>query len=356
MKKRNPSISPFSFFIFHLSFVICLLSFFTFLSSCKKSTEPISINAGPDTTSHNFIWTADTIYAEDTYQIYLYDIWGTDENNVWAVGHSDLTRYRIWHYDGTSWKNVYVPAIYHVPTYREIFGFSENDFWVVGHGVKTNIDTAVGYILHYDGEWHRMDNYDLPICASVWGTSSDNMYFGCYGIIARYNGKKFIKYETGRDIQFRAIWGFNDSTVYIIGTETEKNGKYFAGFYEFQNNHIVLLDSSRHFEKGFGMDLWGYDMDNFYSAIDGVYKYNNGQWDNVFHSSTIYSIYGNAPNNVFAGGYRTGLFHFNGNVWKKIENTPYSLGIWSIWCNDDYVFVIQDYDYYRIILKGKMIH
>jgi len=337
-----------------ISFFFFLLSFFMLLSSCQRGTEPLVNNLGPDTTSHNFIWTADTIFAEDTYQIYLYDIWGTDENNVWAVGHSDLTRYRIWHYDGTSWKNVYVPSIYHVPSYREIFGFSENDFWIVGYGVKSNDDPAVGYILHYDGEWHRMDNYDLPICSSVWGTSSDNMYFGCHeGIIVRYNGKNFIKYKTGRDIQFRAIWGFNDSTVYIIGTETETNGKYFAGFYKFQNNKIVLLDSSRHFEKGFGMDLWGYDMDNFYSTIDGVYKYNNDTWIREFKSTTIYTIYGNAPNNVFAGGFRSTFYHYNGDSWKKINFGDGLIEtIWGIWCNKKYVFVLQDLGFYARILKG----
>ncbi len=345
--------------ILSFSLAVILLTLLM-LQTCKKITAPLTTQTGLDTTSNHFTWTADTIYAEDAYQIYLYDIWGTDENNVWAVGHSEKTKYRIWHYDGTSWKNVYVPPVYHVPTYREIFGFSENDFWVVGYGVKTNSDSAVGYILHYDGEWHRMDNYDLPICLSVWGTSSENIYFGCFnGLIVKYNGIEFIKYETDKDIQFRCVWGMPDSNIFALGNKIVELGpnrfNSIGVLYTFKNNKFVLVDSADHYNKGFGMDLWGYDMDNFYSAIDGVYKYNNGQWDNVFHSSTIYTIYGKAPNNVFAGGYMTGLYHYNGNTWKKIENAPYSLGIWSIWCKDDYVFVIQDFGFYRIILKGKMI-
>ncbi|APF19901.1 hypothetical protein Calab_0351 [Caldithrix abyssi DSM 13497] len=336
------------------SFFLSLLSFVLILSSCQKATEPISDNFRSDTTSHNFTWTADTIFAEDAYQIYLYDIWGRDENNVWAVGHSDRLKYRIWHYDGKKWSNVYVPAFYHVPTYREIFGFSENDFWVVGYGVKTNLDTAVGYILHYDGEWRRMDNYDLPICFAVWGTSSDNMYFGCYnGVIAKYDGEKFIKYKTGRDIQFRSIWGFNDTTIFVMGTEIEKNNKYFAVLYKYTYNRFTFLDSSRHFDKGFGMDLWGYDMDNFYSAKDGVYKYNNGRWIREFKSTTIYTIFGNAPNNVFAGGFLSTFYHYNGDNWEKINFGDDLIDtIRGIWSNDDHVFVIQHLGYYSRILHG----
>ena len=340
-------------------FVIFLFSsFIFFLSSCKRSTEPISIEQGPDTTSNKFIWTADTIYAEDTYQIYLYDIWGTDENNVWAVGHSDLTRYRIWHYDGKSWKNVYVPAFYHVPTYREIFGFGKNDFWVVGYGIKTNLDTAVGYILHYDGEWHRMDNYDLPICLSVWGTSSEDIYFGCFnGLIVKYNGEEFIRYNTDKDIQFRCIWGFPDSNIFALGNKIVEIGpnryKSIGVFYQLKNNKFVLVDSAENYDKGFGMDLWGYDMDNFYSAIDGVYRYNNGHWDNVFHSTTIYSIYGNATNNIFAGGYQSTFYHYNGNNWKKINFGDDLIDtIRGIWCNDNHVFVIQHLGYYSRIIHG----
>ncbi len=325
------------------------------LISCSEN--PASAQNGPDTTSHRFTWTSDTLYEEEAFQIYLYDIWGTDENNVWAVGHSSLTRYRIWHYDGNSWKNVYVPPIDHVPTYKAIFGFAQDDFWIVGYGVKSDVPGAPGYFLHYNGTWNRMDNRDFPICLSVWGTSSNNMFFGCdSGMIIKYDGEEFTKYKTGKSIQFRGLWGFSDTTVYAIGTETEENGRYFAGFYQLVGEKIVLLDSSRTFDKGFGMDLWGYDMNNFYSAMDGVYKYADGIWSNQFYTSTIYSIHGNAQNNIFAGGYQTGLYHYNGSTWKKIKNAPYSLNIWGLWCNDDYVFAIQDYDYYRVILKGKMTH
>jgi len=96
-------------------------------------------------------------------------------------------------------------------------------------------------------------------------------------------------------------------------------------------------------------------MNNFYSASDGVYKYNNGEWIQEFSSTTIYAIYGNAPNNVFAGGYQSTFYHYNGDNWKKINFGDGLIEtIWGIWCNEKYVFVLQDLGYYARILKGNL--
>jgi len=210
--------------------IIIVILEIIYISSCQRSTEPLINNPGPDTTSHNFTWTADTIYAEDAYQIYLYDIWGTDENNVWAVGHSEKLRYRIWHYDGKTWSNVYVPAFYHVPTYREIFGFGENDFWIVGYGVKTNIDSAVGYILHYDGEWRRMDNYDQNQMAGIEeAEKKGNKPDFIAHIIAKYDGKTVYEVSTGGFVSKNPLFKFEFKGAKkgekFDLTATDNNGK-----------------------------------------------------------------------------------------------------------------------------------
>ena len=134
--------------------------------------------------SHDFEWSIDTLAPQDADQISMFDIWGTDENNVWAVGHSNRRKYQIWHWDGQDWSNVEPNISGDRPSYYEIFGFAENDFWIVG-GV--NIDT--GYVLHYNGNWGRMDGYELSFCLSIWGASSQNLFIGCNkGLIFKYDG------------------------------------------------------------------------------------------------------------------------------------------------------------------------
>jgi hypothetical protein len=312
----------------------------------------------PDTTSHNFIWTADTIWAEDALQIYLYDIWGTDENNVYAVGHSDWNKYRIWHYDGQIWNNINVQPIDHVPTYSEIFGFDKNDFWIVGYGVTDQSDTSVGYILHYDGSWHRMDNRDLPSCWTLWGSSPDNMYFGCKnGIFVNYNGKIFKKYTTNIDTYPKAIWGLSDTTIYSINVSATGPIIYYLFKYSCIMDSFIVVDESDPTEPGFDkfdMDLWGYDNHLYSGGGDGLTRYVNGEWELQFWSTTIYSIFGNSSNNIFAGCFGGVIYHYNGSNWKRLDFGDNCTGtIWGIWCNENYVFIIQDIGSFGRIVKGK---
>ena len=206
-----------------------LISFALIPILALKCTDSI-IDDGPVTNTPKFEWVTDTLWARDAQQIYMYDIWGTDKNNVWVVGHSDRTKYQIWQWDGQEWKSINPQIVGYRPSYSEIFGFSEEDFWIVGSCAHLfpgdSLDTK-GYILHYDGAWKRIDNNNLPKCMSVWGTSSNNMYIGCYeGILLRYDGSNFYKYYSGVDAQIHSIWGIGDSIVYALGNKIIVNQNY----------------------------------------------------------------------------------------------------------------------------------
>jgi hypothetical protein len=120
----------------HKSEICNLHTFFIFASflfifhfSCERDKTPLSLSSESNSyPSHDFGWTADALAPPDALQVFMYDIWGTDENNVWCVGHSDLSAYQIWHWNGETWKNVKPNITGDRPSYYEIFGFSENDF------------------------------------------------------------------------------------------------------------------------------------------------------------------------------------------------------------------------------------
>jgi len=141
-----------------------------FLISCNEN--PTSAQKGPDTTSHKFTWTVDTLTAPDAWQILIDDIWGTDENNVWAVGHSDDYDYQIWHWDGETWKNI-SPVLQNIrPSYHQIHGFSEDDIWIVGRAIyQYDADPAKPhrrFVFHYDGtEWVELDTLLAPAARSI---------------------------------------------------------------------------------------------------------------------------------------------------------------------------------------------
>jgi len=102
--------------------------------------------------------------------------------------------------------------------------------------------------------------------------------------------------------------------------------------------------------------LWGYNNELYSGTGNGIYKYIDEQWHLELPWSTIYDIYGSGPNNIFAGSYDGRFFHFNGADWKQIDNFK-SNGqtIVTLWCNKDYVFLVQFLGNYQQIIQGKRI-
>lgn len=71
------------------------------LISCN-STEPGNGSDIQETT-HNIYWEADTLGDRFTY---VYDVWGTDENNIWVAGWFTIDDWgtNFMHYNGTEWE------------------------------------------------------------------------------------------------------------------------------------------------------------------------------------------------------------------------------------------------------------
>lgn len=74
----------------------------------------------------------------------LFGAWGPSANDVWAVGGDvNANTGVLWHFDGTAWANVALPAgVAAQAILYKVWGTAANDVWVVG---------ANGTTLHYDG-------------------------------------------------------------------------------------------------------------------------------------------------------------------------------------------------------------
>ncbi|MCO6473858.1 MAG: hypothetical protein J5I57_09025, partial [Melioribacteraceae bacterium] len=144
-----------------------------------KDTSEKVIGRTLGATSHNYVWEEYTIGESGA----LYDVWGTDENNVYAVGGVRIndTTYGVIHWDGTQWK----PELKVGGKYA-IYGFDRDDIWITGTS-----------IYHYNGSnWIRVSDQD-PILneyityTCLWGTSSENLYFGNQGgKIVHWDGRR----------------------------------------------------------------------------------------------------------------------------------------------------------------------
>lgn len=335
------------------SILYYFLFFFLLIQSCEKNSSPLE-SISSQYTSHNYRWEIDTLDATDAMQIYMFDIWGTDENNVWTVGHSDDNSYQIWHWNGVNWMNI-DPGIYgDSPSYSEIFGFSVNDFWVVGSGsYRVGIDPELHhreFILHFNGtQWTRYSELKAPACLSIWGLSSSDLYFGCdSGVVLYKNGVNWEKQSIGNDAQIISLWGFNATQIFAIGYSWSTRQYYF---FEKNQYRWTVSDSGN---LKFGYFLWGLDIDHFFSVGGrGLYEYKNGQWVNTFYANSINSINGTNLNNIFMGGFRNNIYHFNGENWHHFaEFDNANQGVDGIWWNSSNVFIIIGDMRCSYILRG----
>lgn len=302
----------------------------------------------------------------DAIQILLSDIWGTDSNNVWAVGHSDDIDYQIWHWDGLNWKWDYVERP-HFSGHRyspwQIFGFSEKDFIIVGSEVIHDRSSIIRYL---DGNWILYDEIDAPICRSIWAYNQNNVFVGCdSGIVLKYNGNNWVKGKTNTNAQILNLWGFNENSVFAQGIESDQSPFDSSFYYLFiyDNYSWTTIDSfiatAYAPPRTFGTILWGSDINNFYSGgYEGLYKYNGISWDLIINNVFIRSVFGTASNHVFAGGYNQVLYHYNGNAWHfynelKVPDT-WTKFFNGIWCDDNSVFIISREGFQSFIYRGTL--
>ncbi len=185
----------------------------------------------------------------------LSGVWGSGPSDVFVVGGTP-EQGEIYHYDGTVWQAMNVPA---VPLLACVFGFGPDDVYAVGEGggalyyngegwqrlttptildlwgvwgrgpddmwvVGGRVDHGLPVILHFDGVTFT------PIAApandrganalfKVWGIGSKVFAVGTRGLIIEYDGTQWAQVPTGAaaDDDFVALWGTSESNIVAVG-------------------------------------------------------------------------------------------------------------------------------------------
>jgi hypothetical protein len=267
-------------------------------------------------TSHDFTWTEYTLGSGE-----LYDVWGTDENNVYAVGgvETDSGRYSIIHWDGTEWRGI-APEV----GGSSIFGFSESDIWVAGGGVAYYDGFNWQWIDHYsqNSQSFPLDQvlYDNTPYRSIWGTSSANLYFaGREGKIVHWDGEKA-----------EVVYQVNNSSIDIFYNDLDGlNGNYIIGVgYDFTPPSIAI--------KYDGLSWQNLNNVDQTAGLLGVCVIN--QNESYFAGSGVHHLYKNTFSKVATFGYflnnldcdKTtgelvavgdfgGVMIYNGLIWKDFK-------------------------------------
>jgi hypothetical protein len=349
-----------------LQFAIFILQLLLFSCNCSKSTtDPPPPPAGPDTTSHNFIWQIDTI---GLYSSYLLDVAIVDENNIWAVGeiHTAETDtfdslgnwippYNAVRWDGQEWelkRILYQGGFWSI---RSIFAFSLNDIW---------FDAIV--------KWNGVNFIEMPIpgilighsISKMWGKSANDLYVvGTQGLIAHYTGSSWQKLESGTNIDIQDIWGAmnpQSGEYEILAASSLQNYGRDLELLGIEGTTVSKLDTSGlHVNQS---SLWFLPGQIYYITGNGVFtkqKLSEPDWLLDATHPLFYkdAIRGSDWNNVFIVGSFGLVSHYNGSTWRHYAGSelPSLNGLWNSVCvkNNCVVAVGELVGNQGIILRGR---
>ena len=186
----------------------------------------------------------------------LYDIWGSSENNMYAVGYDGT----VVHFDGSTWNVEFTDGS--SPTYlSSVWGNSDSNVYTCGAG---------GALLHFDTAWQVLSTHTYFNLWDVWGISDMVYMVGTNGTIIRTIGSTMTKMETGITNSLYSIWGSAQNNLYAVGW----GGKIL----HFNGSAWTEDDDMTDF--GF-LSVWGADENDIYAAGQTVLHYDGAAWSPV---------------------------------------------------------------------------
>jgi len=297
----------------------------------RKDSSNLVYATTYDTTSHNYTW-QEFIIGEMGSQ--LIDIWGTDENNVYACGSVAIndTVYGILKWNGIQW----LPEK-KVGGFSAIFGFSNSDIWAVG-----------GAVWHYNGtEWEEYTFRDPVITnnisySSIWGTSCSNLYFGNVGgKIIHWNGQSAAVFANLSTQRFSDVYGLSNDFILASTSALAPPGEVFLynglNWTRFNELNLNLLYNS----------VYAVTTKEFYSAGVELLVYRNGIWMESYQLEPVMEcIRGNKQTgDIAAVGHFATILHYNGSSWKefKFSTTEYS-PLTGVFITENKIFAVGSYN------------
>ena len=318
-------LSTLPLFNFSLTTVYCLLS--TLLLSCTSPTPPPPPPAGPDTTSHDFIWRIDTL--GDGNSSVLYDVAIINDTTVWAVGEIfvrdssgqiDPTPYNLAAWNGRMWKLRRVPAAtYGGPEFSSplhaIFAFSSDDVWtfsIAGSYSRWNgSNWATAFVSQRSGSVMKM-----------WGSSSADLYaVGTNGSLSRFNGSTWTLLASGTTLDLYDVWGGKNAAgvTEIIAVGASLFHSLDRIILRIDGSSVTTLSDStiRSSLRG----IWFESGKMYVLAGGGIYRKSALQeqiWSGPLQETQYYSyaVRGSSEKNVFVVGAYNDVLHYNGSTWR----------------------------------------
>jgi hypothetical protein len=142
---------------------------------------------------------------------YLFDVWGSTVNDVYAVGWAG----EILHYDGALW-NVVDPGSGDAAFLKAISGTSSDNVIAVG---RTN--DLHGLVCRFDGStWTKTQLNNIEELCGVWVENATSAFaVGTFGAIQHFDGSVWQSMSSPTSEPLFCVWGSSSSDIYAAGWE-----------------------------------------------------------------------------------------------------------------------------------------
>ncbi len=170
------------------AFVLCLFPIVLAglaAEGCKKDTTVAPPPKQEPKDPRTYTWTIDTLQHPESFQTMMMRIWGSDPKNVYVVGHNDVGKRKMYHYNGERWEVVPLTQNEGGPIERpnlsDIFGFGPSNIYAVGDRPIANPNPPpntifASLIIRFDGaQWRDIPTSGLFLQA-IAGNSSGLAY------------------------------------------------------------------------------------------------------------------------------------------------------------------------------------
>jgi hypothetical protein len=333
--------------------ILCLIVAF----ACKKDSppEPPSIQLG----KRDYTWTRDTLFYLGNAQTTMQSIYGTSGNNVYIVGHCEVSRGRMYHFDGTTWQPVNVSSIR--GGFNAIGGSGASNIFVVGaiSSVEpiTNrlIDSCL--VVQFAGAtWTKLQ---ATASGSLWCVSvvspSSVWTGGSEGIILRLNGSTWETYRLGSEFFISSITALSHNEAYCMGhvedyaLPIDSSGSFlfrFDGTQWLRIDSVMRTPGAPPARFGLGVYSWNGVM---YTIGPNIYQRQNGVWSKLVNAE-VGHMSQSAVNNIFAVA--NTAWHYNGANWKHLDELGRVFGF-DCYADGKEVFIVGNDNLRTYVVHGK---
>jgi hypothetical protein len=154
------------------------------------------------------------------------------------------------------------------------------------------------------GQWEGIFEDDLAggVLTALWGASGDEIFVGSStGFISRYDGESWTREFSDEQLSITAIWTSGDD-AWATGADRSSSMRFRAG--------ACRRGGCRSDEEG--------GMVSVHRGL--LLQRVGGAWRKVRlpdQLPTLSSVWASSPDDVYVGTIGRGLWHFDGNEWKR---------------------------------------